>query len=201
MSIENIIKKIETDAEGECNVIRDRASQEIAKIQEQAKNQAEKERESVLKHANEQAEKNTNKAIVSANLECRIKSLKVRQDIISACFEKTYNETLKSPPSDYLELMEKKLLKLVEIGDEKVIFGDLHKEKFDSDFMNQINKKLISEGKKGKLEILNTSRPLKSGFILIKGKQELNSSLEQLIKMLRHKLLIKINNVLFGQKV
>ena len=93
------------------------------------------------------------------------------------------------------------MLKLVEIGDEKIIFGDLHKEKFNSDFVNQINKKLVSMGKKGELCISNTSRTLKSGFILIKGKQELNASLEQLIKTLKHKLLIKINNVLFGQQV
>ena len=79
MSVENIIKKIEADAEGECKVLRDRASQEIKQIQEEAKNQAEKERESILKHAKEQAENNMNKAIVSANLECRIKSLKVKQ--------------------------------------------------------------------------------------------------------------------------
>ncbi len=201
MSIENIIKKIEANAEGECKILRDRASLEIKQIQEQAKNQAEKERESILKHAKEQAEKNMNKAIVSANLECRIKSLKVKQDIISICFEKAYNETLKLPSSDYLGLMELKLLKLVEIGDEKVIFGDLHRKKFNSNFINQINKKLVSKGKKGRLCISNASRPLKSGFILIKGKQEINASLEQLIKILRHKLLIKINNVLFGQQV
>ena len=201
MSVENIIKKIEADAEGECKALKDRAALEIKQIQEQAKNQAEKERESILKHAKEQAGKNMNKAIVSANLECRIKSLKVKQNIISICFEKAYNETLKLPPSDYLGLMELKLLKLAEIGDEKVIFGDRYREKFNSDFINQINKKLVSRGKKGKFCISNTSRPLKSGFILIKGKQEINVSLEQLIKMLRHKLLIKINNVLFGQHV
>jgi len=199
MSVENIIKKIEADAEGECKVLKDKSAQEIKQIQEQAKNQAEKERESILRHAKEQAEKNTNKALVSANLECRIKSLKVKQDIISICFEKAHNETLKLPPSDYLGLIELKLLKLTEIGDEKVIFGDLHREKFNSDFINQINKKLVSKGKKGELCILNTSRPLKSGFILIKEKQEINASLEQLIKILRHKLLIKINNVLFGK--
>ncbi len=199
MSVENIIKKIEADAEGECKVLRDRASRQIKQIQEQAKNQAKKEEESVLKHANEQAEKNMNKAIVSANLECRIKSLKVKQGVISACFEKAYNETLKLPQSDYLELMELKLLKFVETGDEKVTFGDLHREKFNSDFLNQINKKLVSMGKKGGLCISNASRHLKSGFILIKGKQETNASLEQLIKMLRHKLLIQINNVLFGE--
>ena len=198
MSIKNIVKKIEADAEGECKVLRDSAALEIKQIQEQAKNQAKKERESILKHAKEQAEKNTNKAIVSANLECRIKLLKVRQDIISACFEKAYNETLNLPPSDYLELMERKLLKFVEVGDENVIFGDLHKEKFNSDFLDQINKKLVSMGKKGTLRISNISRLLKSGFILIKGKQELNVSLEHLIKTLKHKLLIKINNVLFG---
>ncbi len=197
MSVENIIKKIEADAEGECKVLMDRASLEIKQIQEQTKNQAEKERESILRHAKEQAEKNTNKAVVSANLECRIKLLKVKQDIISLCFEKAYNETLKLPPSDYLELMELKLLKLAEIGDEKVIFGDLHREKFNSDFINQINKKLVSRGKKGELCISNTSRSLKSGFVLIKEKQEINVSLEQLIKILRHNLLIKINNVLF----
>ena len=201
MSVENIIKKIETEAKGERKVLWDRTSQEIKQIQEQAKNQAEKERESILRHAKEWAEKNVNKAIVSANLECRIKSLKVKQDIISACFEKAYNETLKLSPSDYLGLIELKLLKLVEIGDEKVIFGDLHREKFNSDFLNQMNKKLVSKEKKGKLCISSTSRPLKSGFILIKGKQEINASLEQLIKMLRHKLLIKINTVLFGEQV
>ncbi len=197
MSIENIIKKIESDAERERKVLRDRASLEIKQIQEQAKNQAEKERESILRHAKEQAEKNMNKAIVSANLECRIRLLKVKQDIISICFEKAYNETLKLPLSDYLELMELKLLKLAEIGDEKVIFGDLHREKFNSNFINQTNKKLVSRGKKGELCISNTSRPLMSGFILIKEKQEINASLEQLIKMLRHKLLIKISKVLF----
>jgi len=201
MSVENIIKKIEADVEGECKVLKDRAAQEIKQIQEQTKNRAEKERESILMHAKEQAEKSMNRTIVSANLECRIKLLKVKQDIISICFEKTYNETLRLPPSDYLELMELKLLKLTEMGDEKVIFGGLHREKFNSNFINQINKKLVSRGKKGKLCISNTSRPLKSGFILIKGKQEINASLEQLIKMLRHKLLIKINNVLFGQHV
>ncbi|MBU0478487.1 hypothetical protein KKC91_07965 [bacterium] len=201
MSIENIIKKIEADAEGECKVLRDRAALEIKQIQEQAKNQAKKEREGILKHAKEQAEKNMNKAVVSANLECRIKSLKVRQDIISLCFEKAYGKTLNLPPSDYLKLMELKLLKLTEIGDEKIIFGDLHREKFNSDFINRINKKLVSGGKKGRICISNASRPIKAGFILIKEKQEINASLEQLIKILRHKLLIKINNVLFGQQV
>ncbi len=198
MSIKNIVKKIEADAEGECKVLRDSAALEIKQIQEQAKNQAEKKRENILRHAKEQAEKNINRAIVSANLECRIKLLKVRQDIISACFEKAYNETLNLPPSDYLELMERKLLKFVETGDENVIFGDLHREKFNSDFLDQINKKLVSMGKKGTLCISNIPRTLKSGFILIKGKQELNVSLEHLIKTLKHKLLIKINHVLFG---
>jgi len=201
MSVENIVKKIESDAEGERKVLRDKVSLEIKQIQGQAKNQAEKEKENILKHAKEQAEKNTNKAIVSANLECRIKSLKVKQDIISACFEKVYDETLKSPSSDYLELMEGKLLKLVEIGDEKVIFGDLHREKLNNDFLNKINKKLVLKGRKGKLCTSNTSRSLKSGFVLIKGKQETNASLEQLIKTLKHKLLIEINNVLFGEQV
>jgi len=199
MSIENIIKKIEADAEVECKVLRDRASQEIKQIQEQAKNQAGKERESILKHANQQAETNINRAIVSAKLESRINLLKAKQDMIAACFEGAYNKTLKSSPSDYLKLIEKKLLEFVETGDEKIIFGSLHKDKLNNEFIQKINKQLLAKEKKGRLTIQHDSRPIKAGFVLVKGKKEINSSLEQLFKLLKDRLIVRINNILFGE--
>lgn len=99
---------------------------------------------------------------------------------------------------EYFKLMEDLLLKAVEDGDEEVIISEKTMRKLGNDFLGRVNQRLRTGGKKGELSLAEEKRQVGSGFILRKGKKEVNCSFESLLGSKREELEGEVARILFS---
>ena len=88
------------------------------------------------------------------------------------------------------------LVESVETGTEEVIVGKADKGIIDSKVISAANKKL---GRKGNLTLSKTSGSMAGGFILRRGKVDLNLSFDGLVEHAREGLETEVAKLLFEQ--
>ena len=87
------------------------------------------------------------------------------------------------------------MIKAVETGSEEVIVGK-NENRIDSNFIKQVNRQL-GPGYKGNLHLSDEKADISGGFILRRGKVQINASTEVLIGNVREDLEIQIAGELF----
>ena len=80
---------------------------------------------------------------------------------------------------------------------ETIIINEKDKDILNSEFLNNLNKNLISLGKKGEISI-DTNGKFTRGFILDKNGIQINNTFESLVKSLRSELELEVTKVLFN---
>jgi V/A-type H+-transporting ATPase subunit E len=196
MAIEDIIKKIESDSEGKANNLKAGAEAEAKKILDRAKEEAKEKKCTILKKGEEEAERVCRRILQIADLEVRKIILSAKRQVISDAFEQVRNrlEELKN----YQDLVCKMLLAGVETGDEEVVISARDSNRIDQKFINSINTQLQKQGKKGSLTLAKEKAPITGGFVLRRGKVEIDNSFSSLIKSQKDELEIKVAEILFS---
>jgi V/A-type H+-transporting ATPase subunit E len=197
MSVEKITEKILSDAEeqagqierefaGRIRQIRDRRDRQVKEIQSQAQEEA-----------RSRAEDRFQKDIATAELELRKEILASKQDLIRQVFDRAREELLEMKGEGRRKFLLQILLRSVESGDEEVVVSPKDKELIDARFLQQANRQLEQDGKKGRLKLSRERRDLPGGFVLRRAKQEINCSLSALIHSVRQELEPKVAGQLF----
>jgi V/A-type H+-transporting ATPase subunit E len=196
MAIEDIIKKIETDSEEKANSRKAEAEAEAKKILDRAREEAKEKRCAILKKGEEEAERIRRRTLQIADLEVRKIILSAKRQVISDVFEQVRNrlEELKN----YQDLVGKMLLAGAETGEEEVMISARDNDRIDQKFIDSINTKLPKQGKKGALKLAKETIPITGGFVLRRGKVEIDNSFGSLIKSRKDELEIKVAEILFS---
>jgi V/A-type H+-transporting ATPase subunit E len=90
------------------------------------------------------------------------------------------------------------LMKVVEVGDEEVIFSNADGHKISEKLLEEANSQLVKAGKAGALRLVKEDRDLQGGFILRRGKTEVNCSLNSLFDSVREELELQVAKALFS---
>ena len=196
-NLNNITSKIIKDAEEKRDEILNAAQVEsdsiIAKETKKAKN-LEVE---LIEKAKREAKARENRVISNARLKVRNNELKAKQDMISKVFEKAVERLNSLSTLEYKEYILRALDSLDLEGTEILIINKKDEDVINNKFLLDLNNKLISLGKKGKISIL-TNGNFDRGFILDRNGIQINNTFESLVKSLRSELELEVTKVLFN---
>ncbi len=196
-NLNNITSKIIKDAEEKRDEILNAAQVEsdsiIAKETKKAKN-LEVE---LIEKAKIEAKARENRVISNARLKVRNNELKAKQDMISKVFEKAVERLNSLSTLEYKEYILRALDSLDLEGTEILIINKKDEDVINNKFLLDLNNKLISLEKKGKISIL-TNGNFDRGFILDRNGIQINNTFESLVKSLRSELELEVTKVLFN---
>jgi V/A-type H+-transporting ATPase subunit E len=199
MSLEKILDRIERDAQNEVGKIKSRASAEADKIAKKAQAEAEKLKAQALEDAKIEAGQRKERIMSTARLDLRKALLAEKQKSIDAAFQEAIESLLNMEDAEYRKVIKSMILPNVQTGDEEIILSDRDKARLDQGFLEEINQQLAESGKKGNLTISQDTYNMVGGFVLRRGKIELNSSFESLFKSLRADLESEVSKILFPE--
>jgi V/A-type H+-transporting ATPase subunit E len=199
MSLEKILERIEQDAQGEVDRIKSRASKTVDEILKKAQDEAEALQAQALEDARIEAEQRKERLISTANLDLRKARLAEKQDAIDAAFREAVESLLNMEDAEYRSIMRGMILPNVQTGDEEIILSEKDKAGLGEELLEEVNRQLIETGKKGKLTLSRDTYNILGGFILRRGKIELNSSFETLFKSSRDDLESEVSKILFPE--
>ncbi len=205
MALEDIISKINEDASLEVDEILKKARNKAKEIISLGTKEAEKIKENIIKKALDEEQKNKDSALALANLEARKNILEFKQSVISGIYNKVLEDLRNLSLQDYQNLIRNILLENAS-GEEEIIISSSDEDKINQpvasplgeQFINMVNQKLVDKGKKGNLSLYSERRNFNGGFILRRGKLEMNYSFTNLVNNLRDKTESEVIKILFG---
>jgi V/A-type H+-transporting ATPase subunit E len=198
MSVEKITEKILSDAQAEVQRIQAEIAKKAEKIQNEGREQAAVIGKEAEEEAKRRAQDQKSKDIATAELELRKALLAQKQELIQQVFDKALKHLANLKGQEYQRFVTELLLKVVEVGDEEVVFSSSDGHKIGEKLLEEVNGRLAKEGRKGSLRIVREDRDLQGGFILRRGKMEVNCSLQALFNTVREELEPQVSKILFS---
>jgi V/A-type H+/Na+-transporting ATPase subunit E len=199
MSVKDIKDKIFESATQEKNKIIEEANNEIKTFKENAKSEIESIKNSIMERYEQEAELAEKKIITESKLESNKEILSEKQLIIGDIFREAENRIKNLGNEKYRKFMENLIFDNVETGNEIIYLGNNERKEINQEFINNINKKLQSMGKKGELKIAKKTLPIKGGIVL--GTEEIrkNASLDVIFDSIRDNIETELNQFLFQE--
>ena len=197
MSIKDIKEKILQDALKEKEEILRNTKIRIEELKSQALTKNESIRRDIMERYKQEAELKEKKIVTEARLNAKKSLLAEKQNIIDNIFSEVIKRIMKFDDLKYMTIIENLILENVETGDETVYVGEQERDSINQEFINKINKKLQSLGKKGDLRFSKERLPIIGGVVIGTGQIKKNSSLEVLLEKIKDELETKLNRFLF----
>lgn len=197
MSLEKILERIEREAQSEVNRIKSRAAATADEILKKAQAEAEVLKAQALEAAKSTAEQRKGRIISAANLDLRKARLAEKQNAIDAAFREAVESLLNMVDAEYRKIMRDMILANIQTGEEEIILSERDKANLGEELLEEVNQQLIESGKGGKLTLCQDTYDMFGGFVLRRGKIELNSTFETLFKSSREELESDVSKILF----
>lgn len=196
MNAEQVVEKILSQAQAEADAIvkeaQDKAAAQKAELDTELAEFDTKTKEL----AKDAAEDKLQRMLAGARMSNAKEMLAARVEILNDVFAQAKNAVNQLPDEAYLNLMTALVKKAVETGDEEVIVGKSEK-RIDAEFIKKANREL-GAGFKGNLRLADRKADIAGGFILSRGKVQINASTDVLIDRLRETMEIELSNQLFA---
>jgi V/A-type H+-transporting ATPase subunit E len=193
MAVEDILKRIASDAEKSAQEILAEARREADAILAQSRQKSGLELERMRAKARQRASEERNRIVTLAKLGARRDLLQEKQALIDRVFEDARESVATMGADEYRRLMKVFLARTVEAGDEEVIV-DEGERRIDQGFLDQVSKEL---GKPGRLTLSSERRRIGGGFVLRRGKTETNCALDTILRDARDRLETEVAEILF----
>ncbi len=197
MSMKEIKEKILQDALDEKEKILKEAETKIINLKSKFGKEIESIQREILDRYNQEAGLKEKKIITEAILNSKKDILSEKQAIIANIFSEVLDRIVGLEDERYLSLLEKLILDNIETGDEIVYIGSQERQAINQKFINTINVKLKSQGKKGNLELSEKRVPIMGGVILGTGEIKKNASLEVILEKIKDEIETELNQFLF----
>jgi V/A-type H+-transporting ATPase subunit E len=197
MAFEDIVKKIQEDAQAEADSLLSLAQAEADAIQGKARKESEELCSQLTEKAKEQAKEHGRRIETLAALELRKEILREKKNLIDDVFARAEEAIITRSPDDYRAFLKPIILAAVESGNEEIVSSDRHRSLFTDDFLNEINAELGPQ--RGRLRLSAEEGAFSGGFILREGKKETNLTLKTLFQSRRDELEPKVADILFGK--
>ncbi|MDH4201451.1 MAG: V-type ATP synthase subunit E [Phycisphaerae bacterium] len=196
MNAEQVVKKILAEANAKAEKIVHDAKAKAAEQMSQLENEMTDFDAETGRLAEAAAEDKLQRMLANARMANAKQTLAAKGAILDEVFEKANAAVNKLPDDQYLSLMTTLLKKAVETGDEEVIVGK-NESRINERFITQMNRQLNS-GFKRNLRLGSRRADITGGFILSRGKVQINASTDVLIESLRERMEIELSQELFA---
>jgi len=195
-----IIEKILSDAKKEADDIRASFHKEVEALEKKKDQEIEKIKTEAAKEAKLRAEEVVKRQLSSRQMEVRKSLLEFKQGLIDQIFDLAYKRVDSLKNEEYRDFIKTLFFKAVEKGDEEVIIGKKDVKQITPSFIQAINREMKKTGKKGKLHLGSPSPNIDRGFILRRGRKEVNVTLSALFTSAREELESEAADILFGEE-
>lgn len=179
MNAEEVVKKINADANAEADRIRGEAQSKADADKASLATKLADYRNETEQLAKEAGEEKISRMLANGRMELRKELLTAKQEILRQVFEDAKTQIVNSSKDEYTKLISSLLKKAVETGNETVVVGKNEKV-IDNTFIKQFNRTL-GTGFKGNLLIGQKKEDICGGFILCRGKIRTNVSIDVLV--------------------
>ena len=196
MAVEDILKKIESDAEEEARRIVAERKKAGDSVLDQARKKHELERERLHGRARQRAGEERNRIITLAKLAARRELLDEKQRLIGRVFDEARGAILAMDRDAYRRLIRTFLEKTVEGGEIEVII-DTDERRIDQAFLDDVAGGLAGTPR---LTLAAERRSIGGGFVLRQGKTETNCALDTILRAARERLETEVAGILFPEE-
>jgi V/A-type H+-transporting ATPase subunit E len=196
MSVKEVVDKILADANGEAERIRSEAAEALkAQDDNLAEQLAAYEKETQMLAA-KAAEDKKQRMLAATRMDIRKDILTRKVALIEEVFAKARQQIKSLSDEDYEQLISSLMQKAVETGDEKVVIGTSER-RINDRLIKNVNRQL-GTGYKGNLHLSQTRANIDGGFILERGRMQVNVSIDVLLAQARVDLEMELSEELFG---
>ncbi len=196
MNAEQVVEKILSQAKAEAEAIvkeaRDKAAAQKAEMDAELAEFDTKTQELAKAAADDKLQR----MMAGARMSNGKALLAARVEILDDVFAKAKKAVNELDDAAYLKLMTDLMKKAVETGDEEVVIGK-NEKRLNADFVKQVNREL-GDGFKGNLRLSERTADIAGGFLLSRGKVQINASTDVLVDRLRESLEIELSKELFA---
>lgn len=196
MNAEQVIEKILSEAQAKADVITSDARSKAAAAQSELDKKLADYRQETAILAEKACKEHKEQMLASARMRMQKESLAAKCELLEEAFAKAVEHIQSLSDNEYLGLIESLMVKAVETGNEEVLIGKDETRITDS-FIKQVNRKL-GTGFKGNLLLAKERADIPGGFILRRGKVQINVSTEVLVEQAREKLEMELAEELFS---
>ncbi|HHY99532.1 MAG TPA: hypothetical protein GYA03_00400 [Tissierellia bacterium] len=192
MSIENITSKILSDAQDYANSSLMDAEKTKQEILNRAKNEAEVLIKTEAEKAANDALELKNRKVSAAELQGRKMLLSAKQEAINKSFDAAIEKLKAMPEVEYLNFLVQEVVRIPNCQG-SIVLNAKDRESIGERLVKAVNEKLGAEKVALSMDTVETS----GGFVLKRGKVEINSTFETLLDAMRDQLTSEIADVLF----
>ncbi|HIE43223.1 MAG TPA: hypothetical protein EYP78_00295 [Candidatus Omnitrophica bacterium] len=195
MGLDEILEKIEQKNRKDIESIRRQTQQRCEEIKREAEREAEELKRRGKDEATKKADELKQHILQEARLHVSREILKTKSRILDEAFEEALGRLESLPVKEYLDWMEKLLLRTLELGENEIILSRKDTERFDvEEFLGRVNEKVMG---RSSVKISSENRPINGGFILKQKRKEINCSFQSLLEEKLDALRVKIGRMLF----
>ena len=196
MNAEQVVQKILAEANAEAEKIVKEAKAKAAEQEAQLNTEIADFDAQTEQLAKEAAEDKLQRMLANARMANAKQMLAAKVEILDDVFDKAKAAVKELPDDQYLSLMTKLIKQAVETGDEEVIVGK-NENRINQSFIKSVNREL-GAGFKGNLRLSDQRADIAGGFILTRGKVQVNASTDVMIDSLRERMEIELSQGLFA---
>ena len=198
MNAEQVVEKILSEARAEAEQIKAAAAEKCAAAEAELNSELADYEKQTQGLAEQAAEDKKARMLATANMEIKKEYLAAKVALLDEVFGKVRERIKGLSDSEYENLITSLMIKAVESGDEQVIVGAAE-ERIGHALIKQINRKL-GPGYKGNLSLSGERANIGAGFILKRGKIQVNVSIEVLLTEARDKFEMELVEELFAEE-
>ena len=195
MSTQKVVDTIVSQAKAEAERIR--AEAQVRSDADQAGHEAQlcRYREQTHQLAQAAAEDRKSRTLAAARMDIRKEALTAKVKWLDDVFALAKRRILSLPEEAYQELMTTLMVRAIRTGDERIRIG--HGEtRINDRLIKQVNRRL-GPGFKGNVQLDSQRTDIEGGFLLIRGKIQVNAGIDVLIEQARQQLEMELSQELF----
>ena len=190
--MEKVSKKILDDAKQKANEIIKEAENKKREIEAKTKEQITRIKKETERMVLDQKNREYDRITGRARLALRNDMLRLKREIIDELFNKAIDRLVNKKSDEYLKII-RELLSRDEISEGgELIIGE-KENRIDEGFIKAINEEMD-----GSFTLSSERRPIRGGFILRRGKVEIDASFETLLEAKKERLEMELAKILFG---
>jgi V/A-type H+-transporting ATPase subunit E len=197
--VDKLKAKIISDAEAQAHGIVEEGQAEADAVRAEAQAEIDKINAEARAHAESEAKEHIRRQVSLRQLEAKKAVLAEKGKVMEEVFGKALAELRGRDREGSYGLTKELLLKAIETGDEEVIVASDDRGGLTPSFIESINAELSKAGKRAEIKLGDETREIQGGFILRRGRTEINSSFETLLTMLRDDVETEVAKILFGE--
>lgn len=189
MALNDILQKITEEADKKTAFMKQVASKEIKKIEEEAKAKAEAKKKEIEEKIEINSISIIKKSKTLAQMAGRSQTLKEKREVIDKAYEEVESELNSMEDSKYSELMSKMLRHVMKSAQKGTLIVPADRKKQMQDALSKAN---------ADFQIESDTDEFKGGFVVASGKVEINLSFPYLIqRVVRPATELEVAKILF----